>query len=53
MAYQGKDEQLIDYQKGESETIVRPEKDNLSVRLVKIIVYINMVYQGVAINIIN
>ena len=29
MAYQGKEEQLIKYLKGESEAIVRPEKSNL------------------------
>jgi cytochrome c len=29
MAYQGKEEQLVKYLKGESEAIVRPEKANL------------------------
>ena len=32
MAYQGKEEQLIKYLKGESEAIVRPEKANLMKR---------------------
>ena len=31
-AYQGKEEQLIKYLKGESEAIVRPEKANLMKR---------------------
>jgi len=32
LAYQGKEEQLIKYLKGESEAIVRPEKSNLMKR---------------------
>ena len=34
-AYQGKEEQLIRYLKGESEAIVRPEKSNLMKRHIK------------------
>jgi len=34
-AYQGKEEQLIKYLKGESEAIVRPEKANLMKRQIK------------------
>ena len=32
MAYQGKEEQLVKYLKGESEAIVKPEKANLMKR---------------------
>ena len=34
-AYQGKEEQLIKYLKGESEAIVRPEKSNLMKRKIE------------------
>jgi len=35
MAYQGKEEQLIKYLKGESEAIARPEKSNLMKRQIE------------------